>query len=474
MAHTHRWNYFYVPGDGYRYCACGEAETVDPDGKTGPVPAKSEAFVRRKIEQLEKKAYAVPGSLNARVAALVEKRAALFGTPVGAGVGGGLGAALGLGAGWYAHRDDPDDERQRAMLRWGAVGGGVGAGLGSLPWGRLSVGAPEVVETTVRRKPAPLTPDDVPMPTHVEPVVGAKQHLAAYDREQAARRAAEEATKALAAKHDHYRQVANETFEVMAGPRTAPSPWIDAQEYLRERLGADFIVDHKHDVDGFLEKWAPERYAAIPLWARTRAKHASLPPQLTHALVGTPVGAALGAGIQYARNYDNPDPDARWRAVGKGAFGGGVLGALGGALHGQLQHEGVTHAANQASVAARDHAADVLEKRQQALDAVGAKPHADYRRGQLEVNTAGDYHVDAVRKMSDGEFEAFLRETGRRITPEDVRLRDLRAARARIGAGLDAAEAQVAQARAQGANAFGMTQEEFDAKMLDPNHVWEF
>ena len=271
MPHAHRWSYFYVPGDGYRYCACGVAETVAPDGKTGPVPAKSEAFVRRKIDELEKKAYAVPGSLNARVRALVEKRAAL-------------------------------------------------------------------------------------------------------------------------------------------------------------------------------------------------------PTQLTHALVGAPIGAALGAGVQYARNYDNPDADARLRAVGKGAFGGGVLGALGGALHGQLQHEGATHAANQASVAARDHAAGVLERRQQALDAVGARPHADYRRGQLEVNTAGDYHVDAVRKMSDGEFNTFLREMGQKISPEDVRLRDLRAARARIGTQLDTTEAQVQALK----NRFDMTQEEFDAMLLDPTRALVF
>lgn len=75
MPHAHRWSYFYVPGDGYRYCACGAVETVDPDGKTGPVPTKSEAFVRRKIEQLEKKAYVVPGSLQARITALVETQA---------------------------------------------------------------------------------------------------------------------------------------------------------------------------------------------------------------------------------------------------------------------------------------------------------------------------------------------------------------------------------------------------------------
>lgn len=81
MAHTHSWTYFYVPGDGYRYCACGATETVDPDGRTGPVPAKSEGFVKRKIEQLEKRAYAVPGGLNARVAALIEKRAGVGKSP---------------------------------------------------------------------------------------------------------------------------------------------------------------------------------------------------------------------------------------------------------------------------------------------------------------------------------------------------------------------------------------------------------
>lgn len=255
MPHAHRWSYFYVPGDGYRYCACGAVEAVDPDGKTGPVPAKSEAFVRRKIEQLEKKAYDVPGSLQARVAALVEKRA-------------------------------------------------------------------------------------------------------------------------------------------------------------------------------------------------------GLPAQLTHALIGAPVGATLGAGIQYARNYDNPDVDARWRAVGKGAFGGGVLGALGGALHGQLQHEGATHATNQASVAARDHAAGVLERRQKALDGIGARPHSDYRAGQMEINTHGDYHVDAVRKMSDAEFEAFLHQKAEALPPEALRLR---------------ARDEAARKRR-----FDMTQEEFDAMLLDPTRALVF
>lgn len=56
MSHTHRWSYFYVPGDAYRYCACGAAETVSPDGEHGPVPEKDQGFVKRHIERLEKSA----------------------------------------------------------------------------------------------------------------------------------------------------------------------------------------------------------------------------------------------------------------------------------------------------------------------------------------------------------------------------------------------------------------------------------
>jgi len=153
-------------------------------------------------------------------------------------------------------------------------------------------------------------------------------------------------------------------------------------------------------------------------------KQAALPPQVTHTLVGAPIGATIGAGIQYARNYDNPDEDARWRAVGKGAFGGSVLGALGGALHGQTQVEEATRSRNEAAVAARDFAARLLERRQQALDGIGARPNADYRGGQLEINTNGDYNVGDVRGMSDGAFESFLRQMADKISPMDVQLRE--------------------------------------------------
>jgi hypothetical protein len=64
VSHSHRWSSFYVPGDAYRYCACGAIETVSPDGEHGPVPAKEEGFVRRHIERLEKSAEALKKTLG--------------------------------------------------------------------------------------------------------------------------------------------------------------------------------------------------------------------------------------------------------------------------------------------------------------------------------------------------------------------------------------------------------------------------
>lgn len=64
MSHEHRWSYFYVPGDAYRYCTCGATETVSPDGEHGPVPAKEQGFVKRHIERLEKSAEALKKTLG--------------------------------------------------------------------------------------------------------------------------------------------------------------------------------------------------------------------------------------------------------------------------------------------------------------------------------------------------------------------------------------------------------------------------
>jgi hypothetical protein len=55
MSHSHHWTYFYVPGDTFRYCACGVREAVDPDGKSRPVTAKEKSFVEGQIRKLEKK-----------------------------------------------------------------------------------------------------------------------------------------------------------------------------------------------------------------------------------------------------------------------------------------------------------------------------------------------------------------------------------------------------------------------------------
>ena len=46
-AHKHTWRVGYVPGDGYRFCACGKVETVGPSGTIGKASASLIALVRR-------------------------------------------------------------------------------------------------------------------------------------------------------------------------------------------------------------------------------------------------------------------------------------------------------------------------------------------------------------------------------------------------------------------------------------------
>lgn len=47
MNHTHKFKMGYVPGEGYRYCACGVIETVGPDGKIGKADAALKKLVKR-------------------------------------------------------------------------------------------------------------------------------------------------------------------------------------------------------------------------------------------------------------------------------------------------------------------------------------------------------------------------------------------------------------------------------------------
>jgi hypothetical protein len=49
--HAHRWSYGYLPGTGYRHCACGEIEEVFPSGPPKPMAEKEKGFVRRHLEK---------------------------------------------------------------------------------------------------------------------------------------------------------------------------------------------------------------------------------------------------------------------------------------------------------------------------------------------------------------------------------------------------------------------------------------
>ena len=49
--HSHRWSYGYLPGTGYRHCACGEIEEVFPSGPPKPMAEKEKGFVRRHLEK---------------------------------------------------------------------------------------------------------------------------------------------------------------------------------------------------------------------------------------------------------------------------------------------------------------------------------------------------------------------------------------------------------------------------------------
>jgi hypothetical protein len=49
--HAHRWSYGYLPGTGYRHCACGEIEEVFPSGPPKSMAEKEKGFVRRHLEK---------------------------------------------------------------------------------------------------------------------------------------------------------------------------------------------------------------------------------------------------------------------------------------------------------------------------------------------------------------------------------------------------------------------------------------
>ncbi len=46
-AHDHVWKFGYVPGEGYRYCACGRVDTVSPSGAIGKASKALVALVKR-------------------------------------------------------------------------------------------------------------------------------------------------------------------------------------------------------------------------------------------------------------------------------------------------------------------------------------------------------------------------------------------------------------------------------------------
>lgn len=50
-SHQHRWSGGYLPGLGYRHCACGEIQETFPDGPPKPMPEKSRKFVQRHLEK---------------------------------------------------------------------------------------------------------------------------------------------------------------------------------------------------------------------------------------------------------------------------------------------------------------------------------------------------------------------------------------------------------------------------------------
>lgn len=83
-AHSHKWTYGYLPGLGFRHCACGDVDEVDPDGSTRPAPRETQAMIRRKYAPAsggEKKAHMSRELYDV----LMEKDAINF---------GGVGAAL--------------------------------------------------------------------------------------------------------------------------------------------------------------------------------------------------------------------------------------------------------------------------------------------------------------------------------------------------------------------------------------------
>lgn len=71
-SHSHRWAYGYLPGTGYRHCACGEIEEVFPDGPAKPMAEKEKGFVRRHLGKTAAYRYGekvadVPGDMSALV-----------------------------------------------------------------------------------------------------------------------------------------------------------------------------------------------------------------------------------------------------------------------------------------------------------------------------------------------------------------------------------------------------------------------